>query len=95
MAEKIRVHVYLSGRVQGVAYRYFAERRASELGLTGWVRNLFDGRVEVLAEGDRADVDQFVSRLKEGPRMGRVEYAEVSFEPYTGEFGGFQITGSW
>ena len=97
MGDGVRAHVLLSGRVQGVAYRYFAEKYAANLGIKGWVRNLGDGRVEVLAEGDRSHVDEFLARLKEGPRLARVEDFELRWEDYTGEFLDFRITfdGGW
>jgi acylphosphatase len=91
MSDKARVRVLISGRVQGVAYRYFAEKCAVTHGVTGWVKNLFDGRVEVLAEGGREDLDLFLARLKEGPRMARVEGFDVSWERYAGEFPDFRI----
>jgi len=84
--------VLISGRVQGVAYRYFAEKYAKAFGVTGWVRNLYDGRVEVLAEGDREDVDRFLARLKEGPRLAAVDGFDFTWETSTGEFPDFQIT---
>ena len=87
----VRVRVLLGGRVQGVAYRYFAERYASRLDVSGWVRNLPDGRVEVLAEGPEARIQTFLARLKEGPRLARVDSFEVRREPATGEFRGFRI----
>jgi acylphosphatase len=87
-----RVRILISGRVQGVAYRYFAEKYAAAYDITGWVRNLFDGSVEVLAEGDRAKLDLFLARLKEGPRMARVEGFDVNWESFTGEFPDFRIT---
>jgi acylphosphatase len=87
-----RVRILISGRVQGVAYRYFAEKYAVAYGITGWVRNLSDGCVEVLAEGDRGRLDLFLARLKEGPRMARVEGFDVGWESYTGEFPDFRIT---
>jgi len=87
----VRVRVLLGGRVQGVAYRYFAERYASRLDVSGWVRNLPDGRVEVLAEGPEARIQTFLARLKEGPRLAQVDSFEVRREPATGEFRGFRI----
>jgi len=87
-----RVHVIVSGRVQGVAFRYFTERWATELGLTGWVRNLFDGRVEVLAEGDKDGLDALLTRLGEGPRAAVVENVDVAWEQPTGEFKDFRVT---
>jgi len=65
------------GRVQGVGFRFFAERAARELGVRGWVRNLPDGSVETLAEGDEASVRRYIERLRQGPRLSRVEAVEV------------------
>jgi acylphosphatase len=95
MEEKVRAHVFLSGRVQGVAYRYFAEKWAHVAGISGWVRNLNDGRVEVLAEGDRTKVEEFLTHVRTGPRAAVVDEAEVRWENYTGEYSGFEITGMW
>jgi acylphosphatase len=95
MGDKVRVHVLLSGRVQGVAFRYYAEKWALSLGLTGWVKNLYDGRVEILAEGDRENIEQFLERVKTGPRMAHVDGADVEWQRYTGEFSGFEIGGGW
>ena len=64
------------GRVQGVGYRYFALKRAEELGRAGFVRNLPDGTVEIVAEGPDAQLSQFEARLKEGPSFARVEDVE-------------------
>jgi len=89
--DRVRVRVFIGGRVQGVAYRYFAEKFASRLDISGWVRNLPDGRVEVLAEGPEAGIQTFLARLKEGPRLARVDSFEVRREPATGEFRDFRI----
>lgn len=67
---------YVSGRVQGVGYRFFAERTAGSLGLGGYVRNLYDGRVEVYAIGSAEQLHALASALRRGPRMAEVE--EVS-----------------
>jgi acylphosphatase len=91
MGQPARLHAVVSGRVQGVAYRYFAEKRAAALGLGGWVRNLFDGRVEVLAEGERLALESFLAELRKGPRLALVEDVEVRWESGTGEFAGFII----
>jgi acylphosphatase len=91
MRQAARLHVIISGRVQGVAYRYFAEKRAVPLGLTGWVRNLYDGRVEVVAEGERANLDIFLAELRRGPRLAQVEDVDVGWEEPTGEFAAFLI----
>jgi acylphosphatase len=86
-----RVHVFISGRVQGVAYRYFAERRAAETSVTGWVRNLSDGRVEIFAEGEKADLECFLEILQQGPRMAKVDDLNLLWEDYVGEFEDFRI----
>ena len=79
------------GRVQGVGYRFFAMRAARELGVNGWVRNLSDGSVETLAEGDDAAMEQYLSRLRSGPLVSRVdEVAAESVEPQG--FASFEIT---
>jgi acylphosphatase len=90
--DRVRVRVFAGGRVQGVAYRFFAEKYASRLDISGWVRNLPDGRVEVLAEGPESGVQAFLARLEEGPSLARVDSFEVRREPATGEFRDFRIS---
>ncbi|HPW17988.1 MAG TPA: acylphosphatase [Candidatus Aminicenantes bacterium] len=85
------MRVFVAGRVQGVAYRFFAVGCAARLGVTGWVRNLPDGRVEALAEGTGDDVEAFLERLEEGPRLARIDSFDVRREPATGEFRDFRI----
>lgn len=70
-------HVFVAGRVQGVAFRWATRERAAELGLSGWVRNLMDGRVEVWIEGEPAPVDELVTWLRRGPPPARVTRIEV------------------
>lgn len=89
--DRVRVRVLAEGRVQGVAYRFFAEKEAVRLAVTGWVRNLPDGRVEVLAEGPPARIEAFLGLLREGPRLARVDSFVVRHEPSTGEFKDFRI----
>ena len=92
MAEEfVRVRVFVAGLVQGVAYRFFAEKYATRLGVTGWVRNLPDGRVEVLAEGIAGHIGTFLERLQEGPSLARVEGFDIRRETATGEFRDFRI----
>jgi acylphosphatase len=86
-----RFHGFVSGRVHGVAYRYFAQKWAVALSISGWVRNLADGRVEVLAEGDKEALESYAERLREGPRFARVEDLELLWEEPIGESGGFRI----
>ncbi len=80
------------GAVQGVGFRDFVERRARELDLAGMVRNRPDGTVEVVAEGPRGAVEVLQDHLRAGPRMASVECVEVTEEPATGEFRGFEVT---
>ena len=75
-----RAHVFVSGRVQGVWFRESTRERAEELGVGGWVRNLPDGRVEALFEGDEAAVRRAVDFVREGPRHARVERVELAEE---------------
>ena len=84
-------HAIVTGRVQGVGYRFFAERAARELGVRGWVRNLSDGSVEAVAEGDEEAIGRFLARLRQGPRGSRVEsLAEEEFSVQG--FATFEIT---
>ena len=71
MSEK-RFHVCVSGRVQGVGYRYYARDVALSLGLCGWVRNVCDGSVELEVQGEQRSIDRFLEELKEGPSLSRV-----------------------
>lgn len=80
----------ISGRVQGVGYRYFAELSARESGVTGWARNLDDGRVEVHANGTAAQLEDFEGRLRTGPRFADVRSVE-SIEAAVLELSGFHI----
>lgn len=89
--ELVRVRVFASGRVQGVAYRFYAEKCAGRLSVTGWVRNLPDGRIEVLAEGSAENIEAFLDRLREGPRLGQVDGFDVRHEAATGEFPDFRV----
>jgi len=89
---KIARHYLIRGRVQGVGFRYFVELAAHELGLTGWVRNLADGRVEVYAAGTKKQLDELDGRLWRGPRWGDVRGVEVK-EAALEQRSGFRITG--
>jgi acylphosphatase len=77
-------HILVSGDVQGVGYRAWTERVARELGLKGWVRNLADGRVEIVAEGPRVALDQLIERCKQGPRAASVENVSVESSASSG-----------
>ncbi|MBD3186384.1 acylphosphatase [Candidatus Bathyarchaeota archaeon] len=73
-----RLHAYVSGRVQGVFFRATTRRKARKFGVTGWVKNLPNGKVEVLAEGRKDKLDKLERFLQEGPRAARVEDVDVS-----------------
>jgi len=90
--KNVRAHIYVSGRVQGIYYRKNARRSALSFGLTGWVRNLPDRRVEAVAEGERSRVEDFLGWCREGPSMAIVRGLEVAWEAATGEFSTFRIS---
>jgi len=83
------------GRVQGVGFRWFVEREAHILGMSGWVRNNHDGSVEVLAQGTREQLSGLHSRLREGPRAARVDVVEVSEASPAAGLSSFRIEGAW
>ncbi|MBL1173835.1 acylphosphatase [Pantanalinema sp. GBBB05] len=80
MADKIRVHVIISGQVQRVGFRYSTQDMAMVYGLNGWVRNLPDGRVEAAFEGDRATIDKMLRWCHKGPPAAVVKQVEVKYE---------------
>ncbi len=86
-----RVHVFISGKVQGVFFRSGTKERAEELNLTGWVRNLADGRVEAVFEGEEKNVENMVQWCRRGPDYAVVEEIEVIPEQYKGEFNSFAL----
>jgi acylphosphatase len=88
---KTRVHLTVRGRVQGVAFRHYTELAARENRVTGWVRNLPDGAVEAVFEGEQEDVDAQLAWCRRGPELARVEKLEVVREEYSGKFTGFSV----
>jgi len=84
--------VVVAGRVQGVGFRFFAERAARESSVKGWVRNLPDGSVETVAEGEESAVAKYLARVREGPRMGKVTSLTEEEHPLKG-FTSFEIRG--
>lgn len=89
--ENKRIHIIITGRVQGVFFRDFTCRHAQSLKLTGWVRNLIDGRVEITAEGERHKIESFLDVVKTGPESARVDDCQIEWQDYTGEFKSFEI----
>lgn len=87
----VRAHVYVSGRVQGVFFRTETQDEATRRGVTGWVKNLPDGRVEAVFEGEKDRVESLIEFCRRGPPGAGVTDAEVVMENYVGEFRGFRI----
>jgi acylphosphatase len=90
MAETRAVHVRISGRVQGVGYRDWTARKASVLGLSGWVRNRADGDVEAMFSGRAEAVEAMLAACRDGPRLARVETVQV-LGPAAEASGGFEV----
>jgi acylphosphatase len=84
------IQITVTGRVQGVGYRYFCQREALELNLTGWARNMPDGSVTLSATGGVEALDEFVAHLKRGPRLANVENVIVCEHPKVTEFPNFE-----
>lgn len=88
---KIRAHVFVSGRVQGIFFRSETRHEAKKHGVKGWVRNLRDGRVEAVFEGEEEAVKELIEFCRCGPAGARVTHVDVKWESYTGEFKDFKI----
>ncbi|MCD6485776.1 MAG: acylphosphatase [Syntrophobacterales bacterium] len=86
-----RVHVFITGKVQGVFFRSETKKQALELGLKGWVRNLHDSRVEAVFEGNENNVGKMIDWCKKGPRFAHVEGVRVVEEPPANRFENFEI----
>ena len=91
MTEKIRAHIFVSGRVQRVFFRSETREKALKLGLTGWVKNLPDGRVEAVFEGEKARIEEMIEWAKKGPPGAIVNHLDLNWEEYQGEFKNFEI----
>ena len=91
---KKRAHLFVKGRVQGVFFRACTQEEAQKRTLTGWVRNLHDGRVEALFEGEEKDVQSMIDWCHRGPSHAVVTDVSVELEEYSGEYSGFSVTTS-
>jgi acylphosphatase len=90
-AFKRRVQARVSGRVQGVGFRYYADHVAEQLGVVGSVRNMPDGGIEAIAEADEATLHQFLAALRHGPHAAEVTEVATAWDEPTGEFSGFSV----
>ena len=91
--KKVRAHLSISGRVQGVAFRYYAQDIAQSLEIKGWVRNCWDGKVEIVMEGEEEKVKELIDWCYQGPGSAIVEKVDIEWEKYRGEFNSFGIRG--
>jgi acylphosphatase len=89
MSKRTILKIY--GRVQGIFFRDSTQRKARELGLTGWVRNEPDGTVKIVAEGEEGDLKKLIKWCYNGPRLARVEKVDIEWAEATGEFERFEI----
>ena len=88
---KTRVHVFITGRVQGVFFRSRTTSEARQRGVAGWVKNLVDGGVEAVFEGEKEDVEEMIKFCKRGPPRAFVQNVEIQCDTYTGEFRDFTV----
>lgn len=86
-----RAHVFVKGRVQGVGFRHFTKTNARQIGIDGWVKNLPDGRVEAVFEGEEENIKEMINRVKEGPRSSRVTDVNVEWESPKQDGEGFRV----
>lgn len=91
MKQKMKAHILVSGRVQGVLFRKHAQKEAQQLNLTGWAHNLIDGRVEILCEGEKENIEKFIEWCKKGPPLAKVDKIEIEHQAHKGEFKEFEI----
>ena len=88
--ERARVNIKVHGKVQGVFYRDYAKRQADALGITGWIQNK-DNVVEIVAEGDKTRLREFITHCQKGPPLAKIEKLDYEWQEYTGKFNGFFI----
>jgi acylphosphatase len=91
MTENQELHLIIIGKVQGVGFRYFTQKRANRLGLTGWVKNLADGSVEVTVQGEKATLEEFIIIINQAFNGAEVVDLVVSWAEPTDRYAGFQV----
>jgi acylphosphatase len=89
--EATRLHAIVHGRVQGVNFRAFVVEHGTSTRVKGWARNRWDGTVEVVAEGERQQLERLLAALHQGPRMANVTRVDVDWQPASGEFSSFHV----
>lgn len=89
--ETKRLHATVHGRVQGVGFRWFVMESARDIDITGWVRNRYNGTVEVVAEGCQEELAKLEKALNQGPRSSNVTRVDAHYHQATGEFPGFKV----
>jgi acylphosphatase len=88
---KVRAHVLISGIVQGVFFRHHTKKHAEKYGVYGWVRNLYDGRVEAIFEGEKENVEKLIEYCKRGPPGAEITSIQIGYENWRGEFQEFFV----
>jgi acylphosphatase len=88
---EVQAHILVKGMVQGVGFRYFVASHANQFHLVGYVRNLFNGDVEIVVEGERGAIEELIKIVKVGPRMAHIEDVQVQWGNYSGSFRMFEI----
>jgi len=91
LQNNLTVNIKITGKVQGVGFRYFVLRQAQELGITGWVSNKPNGDVEALAQGDKEDLEQFIAKVKQGPSFSSVDDVILNWEDGQENYTSFEI----
>ena len=89
--ENLRLIAVVEGRVQGVGFRAFVQRQAADLGVSGWVRNRWEGTVEVVAEGERQQLERLLQALHLGPRTSNITRVKSLWEQPTGQYNNFRV----
>jgi len=91
MSKKARVHIFISGLVQGVYFRQNTKRKAMDADVMGWIKNLPDGRVETVFEGDSEKIKAMIKWVGQGPKNARVQDVKINQEEHKGEFKKFKV----
>ena len=89
--DTLTVNMKITGKVQGVGFRFFVQQQAQKLGINGWVSNKSNGDVEALAQAEKADLEHFIAKVKEGPSFSRVEDVSLNWVKESEQYFGFEI----